>query len=60
MARALRRTLILILIVSDALLVSCSWLVSYWLRVVTTPFFGYPINPFSIYLKAIPIIVVPG
>jgi len=59
MARTLRRTLILVLIVSDALLVSCSWLLSYWLRVVTIPLFGYPINPFPIYIKALPIIVVP-
>lgn len=59
MARTLRRMLTIALIAADTLCVSASWVLSYWIRAAATPIFGYPINPFHIYLRALPLIAVP-
>ena len=53
--QALRRAHLL----ADAALVSLGWLAAYGLRYALDDVFGRPINPFSWYLRALPIVVGP-
>jgi N-acetylglucosaminyldiphosphoundecaprenol N-acetyl-beta-D-mannosaminyltransferase len=46
-----------ILIITDAILLSFSWLASYWIRYYLSSVFGKDLNPFSGYMTALPIIV---
>jgi len=46
-----------ILIITDIILLSFSWLAAYWIRFYLSGIFGKPLNPFSGYLTALPIIV---
>jgi exopolysaccharide biosynthesis polyprenyl glycosylphosphotransferase len=53
--QALRRMHLL----ADAALVSLGWLAAYGLRYALDDVFGRPINPFSWYVRALPIVVGP-
>jgi len=53
--QALRRVHLL----ADAALVSLGWLAAYGLRYALDGVFGRPINPFSWYVHALPIVVAP-
>jgi len=53
--RAIRR----IHILSDAILVSLGWIGAYGLRYALNDAIGVPINPFGVYLSALPLIVFP-
>ncbi len=53
--QALRRVHLL----ADAALVSLGWLAAYGLRYALDDVFGRPINPFSWYVRALPIVVGP-
>ncbi len=53
--QALRRAHLL----ADAALVSLGWLAAYGLRYALDDLFGRPINPFSWYIHALPIVVGP-
>jgi len=53
--QALRRMHLL----ADAALVSLGWLAAYGLRYALDDLFGRPINPFSWYVRALPIVVGP-
>jgi exopolysaccharide biosynthesis polyprenyl glycosylphosphotransferase len=46
-------------VLTDALLVSLAWLAAYGLRYSLNDTFGYPINSFHWYLRALPLVVVP-
>ncbi len=46
------------LILIDSIAVALGWISSYFLREVLSPLFGKPINPFSVYLKVLPLVVV--
>ncbi|MBU1626520.1 WecB/TagA/CpsF family glycosyltransferase [bacterium] len=46
-----------VLIFTDMILLSLSWLSAYWIRYAMSDFFGKSLNPFSGYLTALPIIV---
>ncbi len=46
-------------ILADTLLVSVGWLGAYWLRVALNDALGSAINPFDVYLRALPLVVGP-
>jgi len=46
-----------ILVFTDMILLSFSWLTAYWIRYYLSGIFGKELNPFSGYLTALPIIV---
>ncbi len=46
----------IVVLLTDALLISAAWFAAYWLRWLLTPEFGYAINPFSIYAEAYPMV----
>jgi exopolysaccharide biosynthesis polyprenyl glycosylphosphotransferase len=53
--RAIRR----LHIFTDAILVSLGWLSAYALRFALNDVIGAPINPFHVYVRALPLIVIP-
>ncbi len=48
----------IVLLITDALIISVSWFSAYFIRWALTPLFGYAINPFYIYLESYPIMLV--
>lgn len=48
----------IVLLITDALIISASWFSAYFIRWALTPVFGYAINPFYIYLESYPIMLV--
>jgi exopolysaccharide biosynthesis polyprenyl glycosylphosphotransferase len=48
----------IILVGGDMVILSLSWLLSYWTRTKLVPLFGYQINPLASYIKALPIIII--
>jgi exopolysaccharide biosynthesis polyprenyl glycosylphosphotransferase len=46
------------LVIIDTISISVAWILSYEIRQFLVPFFGYPLNPRSNYLKALPIIII--
>ena len=48
---------VLALVLVDIISVSISWAAAYWLRFYLSPMFGKTLNPFYIYLYALPLII---
>ena len=46
------------LILIDIIAISAAWLLSYEIRQLLSPIFGYPLNPRMYYIEALPIIIV--
>lgn len=46
----------IVVLLTDTVLISAAWFGAYALRWLLTPAFGYPINPFSIYAEAYPMV----
>jgi len=46
-------------ILTDTILVSVGWIGAYWLRFALNHTLGAPINPFGVYLHALPLVVGP-
>lgn len=48
----------IVILTNDAVVISVSWFAAYAIRWLTTPLFGYAINPFHIYLESYPAMLV--
>ncbi len=48
----------IVILANDAVVISVSWFAAYVLRWLSTPLFGYAINPFHIYAESYPVMLV--
>ncbi len=48
----------IVILSNDAVVISVSWFAAYAIRWLSTPLFGYAINPFNIYLESYPAMLI--